>query len=73
MIDFSGDGEEAGEGSSDVSPYYLRIIAVQTLGYTHTEAGYREISDLICEIMEYKNYIERDTKDPLEEIDKEAI
>lgn len=59
-IEFDKDGNEI-EKDTALSPSRLRLIAVKSLGYTHTEAGLRTAAQIITEQTEYMDMLETHT------------
>ncbi len=56
-IVFDREGNETVDEGERLTASRLRIMAVKNLGYTHTEAGYRRVGDIIDEYIDYADMI----------------
>lgn len=62
-IVFDREGNETVDEGERLTASRLRLMAVKTLGYTHTEAGYRTCGTIIEEYNEYADMITRPKED----------
>lgn len=62
-ITFDREGNETVDEGERLTASRLRLMAVKTLGYTHTEAGFRTCGAIVEEYNEYADMMAKPKED----------